>query len=168
MTSKILQLPSITTCLLVLTGCLVSPEMSNLQKILFTGKRSIDATISLRPITAKLNELSMVLGFILNWSRGNYNIFRCKCYVWSEVYRDKGIANKYLTLCAIGCIEYHVVPFRLLMINNCVFLAINRTNDLGDFLLKLYPYSSQQILFILPHTRILIVNEQTQTRLRIL
>lgn len=62
--SKILQDPAMTTCLLVFTGCLLSPEMSNLHLTLFTGNISIEGTTSLRPIMAMERELSTTLGLI--------------------------------------------------------------------------------------------------------
>lgn len=74
-TSKILEEPPLTGCLLETIGSAESPEISNLQEIFLTGNMSSDVTTSLRPIQARLRTAGIVCGFIFIFSRGNKSLW---------------------------------------------------------------------------------------------
>jgi hypothetical protein len=58
--SNILHDCEITACLLVVTGSLLSPEISNFRKTFLMGNKSSDEIICLMPITAIESTASIV------------------------------------------------------------------------------------------------------------
>lgn len=70
-TSNKLQAPPMTACLFDIIGSLVSPDISNLQKIFLTGRRLIEGIISLIPMRASESTPGIVYGEMFILLTGN-------------------------------------------------------------------------------------------------